>query len=509
MSSATLTSTLPGSPADSVASLSKCVQVLVSLPLWQVNAHTVFVEQKKQAFVDRVICHVQAGKGGDGCVSFHSEKFVARGGPSGGNGGSGGCVYIEPSAQLAGLAGVKSHLRAAPGQAGAGQWKHGQKGKDVVVQVPLGTVVKQLPPLEPSEEEMEHQVPPEDYRTPEDLFPKWANPNQMQVDAAEQARRDSIFLYHPSQDPSGPDMQHLHRIEASILDDRKRQRIKEERHPKPPISLDFVSDAQLPQLVAKGGLGGAGNAAFASNNVRAPKFATRGLPGDAIRLELELKSLADVGLVGLPNRGKSSLLRAVSQARAQVAPYAFTTISPSIGTVIMYSDGTFASDSDEAVEDFSARTEPHHRRMMHSRAQEDFRFTLADCPGLLPQAAANVGLGHSFLRHIERARLLLYVVDLSLPRPNTELDILKTELEEYQPELSKRASIVIANKADLCQDREEALKRVGHIQDWMDAQHGPSEQERVIVCSAKNRANMEKVLALIRRSLEQNVSDAL
>lgn len=448
-------------------------------------------------FVDRIVCTVSAGKGGDGSVAFHAEKFNPRAGPSGGNGGPGGSVYIEPDAKLTGLASVKSHVRAAPGHPGSGQWKHGQRGKDVTIKVPLGTVVKQLDQVEHMDPDVEH---------PDALFPKWADPTPLQLEAAQQARRDSLFLYHPSQNPTTAEKDHLDKVEASLLAERKRQRIRQSHAPRTAISLDLTSDSIQPQLLAIGGSGGTGNASFASNNIRTPKFATRGLPGDRIRLQLELKSLADVGLVGLPNRGKSSLLRAVSHARAQVAPYAFTTLAPHIGAVIMYSDGSFASSEETAdIEDFSSRIDPAQRQqgnhVLNKDADEVFRFTMADCPGLLPQAAANVGLGHAFLRHIERARLLLYVVDLSLPHPEKELDVLRDELEAYQPALSQRARLVIANKADLCDSPEEAMHRVQRLQDWMQA-HASEQSDAVVVCSAKQRANVGKVLARIRHLLQ-------
>lgn len=454
---------------------------------------------------------MSAGKGGDGCVAFHAEKFNPRAGPSGGNGGPGGCVYIEADAKLAGLGSVKSHVRAAAGQPGSGQWKHGQKGTDVVIRVPLGTVVRQLDDAAAADAEGQHDPDVED---PDDLFPRWSDPTPMQIEAAKQARRDTLFVYHPSQDPTSADARHLDRVEAGLLAERKRLRRhkQDQQQQRQPLSLDLVSQSLGPQLVAKGGLGGTGNAAFASNAVRAPKFATKGTAGDRIRLQLELKSLADVGLVGFPNRGKSSLLRAVSHARAQVAPYAFTTLSPHIGTVIMYDDGSFASSSDEIedVADFSSRTHPTDRNavLLHKDADESFRFTLADCPGLLPHAAHNVGLGHAFLRHIERAQLLVYVVDLSLPRPELELDVLRNELEQYQPGLSRRARLVVANKADLCAHPQEALERVKRLEEWMMTAAAQQEEDRVeepvLVCSAKQRANVHKVLACIRKELERN-----
>ncbi|EDR10369.1 uncharacterized protein LACBIDRAFT_147915, partial [Laccaria bicolor S238N-H82] len=179
-------------------------------------------------------------------------------------------------------------------------------------------------------------------------------------------------------------------------------------------------------LVAGGGLGGLGNPHFTTTDNRSPKFATRGQEGERITLSLELKLLADVGLVGMPNAGKSTLLRALTggRAKSEIAGYAFTTLNPIVGITRI-------------------------RHGHHFDLFESFRFTIADNPGLISRASENVGLGHAFLRSMERSLALVYVVDLSAPNPWDELRVLFEELEKYQPGMSSKARMVVANKADL------------------------------------------------------------
>lgn len=200
-----------------------------------------------------------------------------------------------------------------------------------------------------------------------------------------------------------------------------------------------------------------------------------------------------------------------------MAPYAFTTLSPQVGTIVLYSDGTTNTEHDSSTildstsqkQIFSSSSQEISRPRRHrvEEKEEVFRFTLADCPGLLPDASQNVGLGHSFLRHIERARLLLYVVDLSQPHPEMELQVLKTELENYQEGLSKRAKLVVANKADLCVGgQDEASRKIAILQDWM-TENARREGETVLVYSARHRANSSKLLGTIRNLLIEDAKE--
>ena len=290
-------------------------------------------------FVDRVKISVKGGRGGNGCVSFHREKFVPRGGPDGGNGGNGGSVVLKADANEQSLIDLSynRHYDAPNGPNGKGKNMYGRNADNVVVKVPIGTVVY-------------------DEETGE--------------------------------------------------------------------FLGDLETAGMELVVAQGGRGGKGNAAFATSGNRAPRTCEEGTEGEEKLLLLELKTIADVGLVGYPNAGKSTLLRALSAARPKVAPYPFTTLHPMVGVV--------------EYDDFS-------------------RLTVADIPGLIDGAHRNVGLGHHFLRHIERTHLLVYVLDMAGIDGRTPWDDfrhLQNELELYMKGLSKRPALIAANKMDLPESAE-------------------------------------------------------
>ena len=285
-------------------------------------------------FVDKATITVKGGDGGNGCCSFHREKFIPRGGPDGGDGGGGGNVILEAAESEQSLAALIYNRRYAArnGPPGKGANMHGRKAPDVILKVPVGTVVT-------------------DSRTGE-----------------------------------------------AVAD------------------MD-VSGKQV--IVARGGRGGPGNPRFATSTNRAPREWEPGEPGEERELFLELKTIADVGLVGYPNAGKSTLIRALSAARPKVAPYPFTTLHPVVG-VIEYPDYG--------------------------------RLTVADIPGLIDGAHDNVGLGHSFLRHIERTVVLAFVLDMAGCDgrvPWEDLRHLRDELELYMKGLSKRPALIVANKMDL------------------------------------------------------------
>ncbi len=288
------------------------------------------------AFIDEAKFYVKAGDGGNGCVSFRREKFVPKGGPDGGDGGNGGSVIIEASKRLYSLIDFryKSHFKAEKGAHGQGKDKHGRKGKDNIVAVPVGTLIK-------------------DAETGEVL--------------------------------------------ADLLNDKER----------------FLS--------AAGGKGGAGNAHFATAQNRAPRKATKGRPGEERWLRVELKLLADIGLIGLPNAGKSTLLSKLSAANPKVAPYPFTTLQPQLG-VLHFEDGPSC--------------------------------IIADIPGLIEGAHRGTGLGHKFLRHIERTRVMLHLIDASAEGgdPVNQFKVLENELQCYNEQLMDKHRLVLLNKIDLVPD---------------------------------------------------------
>jgi GTP-binding protein len=285
-------------------------------------------------FIDKIKVLVKAGDGGNGCVSFRREKYVPRGGPNGGDGGRGGDVIFHADKNLATLLDFhyRPQLRAGRGEHGRGKLQSGASGHDLVVRVPIGTVI--------------------------------------------------------------------HEADTGA------------------IIGDMCAEGQR-LLAAKGGRGGRGNAHFKSPTRRAPRIAENGEAGEERALQLELKLIADVGLVGYPNAGKSTLISRISAAHPKIAPYPFTTREPHLGLV---------------------------------RLGEDSSFVVADIPGLIEGAHRNVGLGHEFLRHIERTRLLLIVIDLAAVDGHEPLDVLKTletELELHKPELVKKPRLIAANKMDL------------------------------------------------------------
>jgi len=287
-------------------------------------------------FVDIAKIFIKAGDGGDGAVAFHREKYVASGGPDGGDGGKGGNIVFLADTNLSTLADFryKRKYTAQKGENGRGGRCNGKKAPDLIIKVPLGTVVKE-------------------YQT------------------------------------------------GRILAD--------------------ISDKE-PVIVAKGGKGGWGNTHFATPTRQTPRFAKAGMPGESFEVQLELKLLADVGIVGFPNVGKSTFISVVSEAKPIIANYHFTTITPVLGVV---------------------------------RMGEESSFVMADIPGLIEGAHEGLGLGHQFLRHVERCRLLVHMVDVSGSEgrdPKRDFETINSELEKFNPELAKRPMIVAGNKCDLTDD---------------------------------------------------------
>ena len=315
------------------------------------------------------------------------------------------------------------------------------------------------------------------------------------------------------------------------------------------LDLDTAEDTTLPNdsplglgnrenlghLIASGGAGGLGNPNFLSTNHRSPKFATRGHEGELITLSLELKILADIGLVGMPNAGKSTLLRALTggRAKSKIASYAFTTLNPVVGVIRVANDGIFEGWREGVVHDETRIEEERHLELMEQGAFadsltrnqkptgtedhtahsghdfdliEEFRFTIADNPGLISRASEDIGLGHSFLRSMERSLALVYVVDLSGPAPWDELRVLRDELEAYQHGMSAHARMVIANKADLLggsgQDPrlvEDARQKLQKLVEFVEDELGPLD---VVPVSAKFSNNLTKVVGLMRGYVE-------
>ena len=285
-------------------------------------------------FLDEAVIAVQSGNGGRGCVSFRRERFIPKGGPDGGDGGGGGSVFIEATTRTRTLADFDSrrHFKAQDGRPGSGRNRTGKNGRDVLIEVPVGTV---------------------------------------------------------------------------ILDEDTGEEV-----------ADLVRDGQRVRIAA-GGRGGKGNQHFATSTNRAPRYAQPGLPGESRKLQLSLKHLADIGLIGLPNAGKSTLLSRLTAARPDIADYPFTTLSPNLGVLSF---------------------------------EDEESLTVADIPGLIQGASEGRGLGHRFLKHIERTRLLLHLLDGAQQfedgEPLEDFLAVQTELAQYSPALLERERVVLINKID-------------------------------------------------------------
>ncbi len=289
-------------------------------------------------FVDKAKIFIKAGNGGNGAVAFHREKYVASGGPDGGDGGKGGDIVFVVDDNLSTLNDFKykRKYKAPAGNDGQGGRRNGRKAEDLIIKVPRGTVIREA--------------------------------------------------------------------ESGV------------------IMADMSTGESF--IAAKGGKGGWGNAHFATATRQTPRFAKGGMPGEEWEVTLELKLLADVGLLGFPNVGKSSFISVVSQAKPIIADYHFTTITPVLGVVSM---------------------------------GEGSSFVIADIPGLIEGASEGVGLGHEFLRHVDRCRMLLHIVDVAGSEgrdPIEDFEKINLELERFNPELAKRPQIVAANKIDLADDEQ-------------------------------------------------------
>lgn len=330
-------------------------------------------------FIDEAKIEVFAGDGGDGCRSFRREKYVPRGGPNGGDGGRGGHVIARADEGLATLLDVSSrhHVRASRGEHGRGKEQYGANGKDVLVRLPVGTVVRD---------------------------------------------RDT----------------------GEVITD--------------------LTKHGMEVVIARGGYGGRGNKHFRSATNQTPEHCEPGRPGQQRIVQLELKLLADVGLIGLPNAGKSTLIASISKARPKIADYPFTTTVPNLGVVQL---GITRS------------------------------FTVADIPGLIEGAHTGVGLGHQFLRHIERTRVLLHLIDVTDPThpdPVASYHTIRTELAAYDGELAKRPEIVVFTKQDL----PEAVARATAVKNEF-VRLG----REVFTLSAATHTGLEQLLEVVWQVLQR------
>jgi GTP-binding protein len=336
-------------------------------------------------FVDQIKVYGRAGHGGKGCVAFLRETFRPKGGPSGGNGGGGGDVILQADHDLNNLVAqfYNPRLIAQDGEPGLGKGMDGHAGKDLIVKVPCGTLVWRLDapeaaPAEAGTGDAPGRLPASSSRRP--MMRQAGSERAMELGSAEE-------IAPAPQTERGA------------------------------LAVDLTEPGQE-FVLCKGGRGGLGNRNFATARHQTPRFAQPGEPGGEGEFLLELRIIADVGLVGFPNAGKSTLLTAISKARPKVAPYPFTTLHPQVG-IVEYADF--------------------------------FRLTACDVPGLIEGAHRNVGLGHEFLRHIERCKVLVLVIDMAGVdgrNPYDDYKQLLAELELYDPALLQKPRLLASNKMD-------------------------------------------------------------
>lgn len=330
-------------------------------------------------FLDRVKIFIKAGEGGNGKTSFHTEKFVRKGGPDGGDGGNGGNIVFVADSALDSLVDFRftKHFRAQNGENGGSANCKGKNGKDLIIKVPLGTV---------------------------------------------------------------------------IIDDETKR-----------IVADMTENGQT-KIVLYGGLGGKGNARFKTSRRQAPAFSQTGQKTEEKSVWLELKTIADVGLVGFPNVGKSTILSKLTSAKPKIANYHFTTLSPNIGVVMA----------------------------------KNKRFVIADIPGLIEGASEGVGLGHYFLRHVERTRLLLHCVDISGSEgrdPYNDFKVINNELKKYGETVSKIPQIIVLNKCD-------AVMEKGQIEEFKKKISRLKAKYKVVEISAVTGYNLEELVNVICEELD-------
>ena len=422
-------------------------------------------------FIDEIEIVVQAGQGGAGAVHFHREKYVPNGGPDGGDGGRGGDVILKANPGLQTLGRLKKRrlYAARRGGAGASAKCSGKNAEDLVIHVPVGTQVIVIPESEnpppeiserftgdgphefssedPDENELENEY--DKASADEGDFSAGDEEGEMIVEYVADGDPDD---YEFGEDPEESD-------DSIIIEDLSQG----ER-----ILGDLVRPDQT-LVVARGGIGGLGNQHFATSSNQSPTHAQPGRPGERFTIRLNLKLLADVGLIGLPNAGKSTLLSRLSRSSPRIADYPFTTLTPNLGVI---------------------------------ENEEYRRLLIADIPGIIEGASMGAGLGLSFLRHIERVGKIVYVFDIGSVDAPGELAILKEELRSYSPELLERPAIIVLNKMDLVDFEDEFAREIAASLQVPELwQERDGQAPAVVRLSALENQGLENLIGLMFQEL--------
>lgn len=385
-------------------------------------------------FADKATLGLYAGDGGGGCISFARGAYMPDGPPNGGDGGLGGNIYIQAVYSETSLHKLarRRFVRAPRGTNGQGSDRAGRRGDDVIITVPVGTIVREISREDPeAEEEFRRRKAARErrsVRTPKPTPKDGSGDGEAEGSpAAEQSSPPPEEHQYDNPDIDKwilyPGISTSERKKIWVPDLPKREKILAQ--PPPSISLDLSRPTARPILLAAGALGGLGNPHFVSRENPRPLYATKGDKAISMEIELELKLLADVGLVGLPNAGKSTLVRALTNSRARVGSWAFTTLQPNIGTVVLDNNR-----GRPAVRSYH-RQDPDETWEGNMDVRQRTKFTIADIPGLIEGAHLDKGLGIAFLRHVERAGVLAFVVDLSAGNAVKALQALWNEVGLY------------------------------------------------------------------------------
>jgi GTPase len=388
-------------------------------------------------FIDEIKIYARAGHGGKGCVAFHREAYVAKGGPSGGNGGRGGSVILQADHDLNNLIAqyYQPRLIAQDGEAGMGKGMDGHAGKDLIIKVPCGTLV---------------------WKSAGENLPEGKIENEEEEDKNKKPTFKTSASSRPLIRSAGGEL-----AQEIDLSKENAEGFSGDNPEKTELVADLTEHGQQ-FVLCKGGRGGLGNRNFATAARQTPRFAQPGEPGDEGDFLFELRIMAEVGLVGYPNAGKSTLLTAISKARPKIAPYPFTTLHPQIG-ILEYEDW--------------------------------HRLTVCDVPGLIEGAHMNVGLGHEFLRHIQRCKILVLLLDMAgtdARAPWDDYKQLLKELELYDPALLEKPRLVVANKMDEAvaeKNLKEFKKKIKKVS--------------VLPISAAFDQGVEKFKKMIREAVEE------